>query len=81
MSAEGRHGAASPSALSKMHTCSKVILCIRLFTVNLISRKKTVKQIKYKLIKYANILYILFFCKKICGQDLKSGHLLEIEKK
>lgn len=28
--------------------------------------------------KHANIL---FFCKKILGQDLKSGHLLEIEKK
>ena len=25
--------------------------------------------------------YILFFCKKILGQDPRSGHLLEIEKK
>ena len=76
--AEGRHGAASPSVLSKMYTCSKINLCMKLFTDNIISRK-------YSKINnvYANMQTCkhFIFCKKILGQDLKSGHLLEIEKK
>jgi len=33
------HGIGLAQHFVKIHTCSKVILCIRLFTVNLISRK------------------------------------------
>jgi hypothetical protein len=54
---------------------------MKLFTDNIISRKDSKINNVYanmQICKHANIL---FFCKKILGQDLKSGHLLEIEKK